>query len=319
MYETDGSLIRRIMAVVAALLVASGGLLVPSGRPAEAAFPGSNGKIVFQGERRTGVGVDNPQGDFEIFTMNPDGTGLTQLTHNDTPDTEPAYSPYGNKIVFVRGADIWAMRTDGTQQTNLTPKVIPGSSYDHDPAFPPVGKKVAFSRASYGNDSEVYVIDSDGSDPKNLSKTPGSDYGPVFSPNGARIAFTSNRNGDEEIYKMRADGSGTPIKLTNNRVPDEQPDFSPDGKRIAYSGLRTGNEEILTMRADGTDKIRLTRTAYDEDAPAYSPEGKRIVYGAGGSIAKMKTDGTQQIFLPHGDHVDLRPNWQPLKVLPFPL
>jgi hypothetical protein len=50
--------------------------------PAEATFPGGNGRIALASNRTAGEGVDNPEGDFEIFTMNQDGTGLTQLTQN---------------------------------------------------------------------------------------------------------------------------------------------------------------------------------------------------------------------------------------------
>ena len=321
MFETgaEHTPTRRIVAVLMALVTALGGLLISLGGPAEAAFPGINGKIVFQSDRTMGAGVDNPQGDDEIFSMNPNGTGLAQLTHNDASDSEPAYSAYGNKIAFVRGSDIWVMRSDGTHQTRLTFNITQYSGYDHDPAFSPDGTKIVFSRTFTAIGSEIYVMDSDGSDEKNLATGPGNDFGPVFSPNGARIAFTSDRDGDDEIYRMRADGTGNPINLTNNGTSDGRPDFSPDGHRIAYISYRTGSSEIFSMRADGTDKVRLTRTAYDEGAPAYSPDGKRLVYEAGGAIARVKTDGTSPVFLPHSDGVDLRPDWQPLKVLPHPL
>jgi Tol biopolymer transport system component len=321
MFETgaEHTPTRRIVAVLMALVAALGGLLISMGGPAEAAFPGINGKIVFQSDRTMGAGVDNPQGDGEIFSMNPNGTGLAQLTHNDASDSEPAYSAYGNKIAFVRGSDIWVMRSDGTHQTRLTFNITQYSGYAHDPAFSPDGTTIAFSLTSVGFGSEVYTMDSDGSHRKNLSNSPGSDYGPVFSPNGASIAFTSDRDGDEEIYRMRADGTGNPVNLTNNGTIDSRPDFSPDGKRIAYTSYRMGSTEIFTMRADGTDKVRLTRTAYEEGAPVYSPDGKRLAYEAVGSIARVRTDGTSPVFLPHGDSFNARPDWQPLKVFPHPL
>src|SRR5829696_2606372 len=70
-------------------------VLVAHIESAEAAFPGANGKIVFQSERTTGTGVDNPTGDSEIFTMNPDGTGVTQLTFNTAFDGTPTFSDDG--------------------------------------------------------------------------------------------------------------------------------------------------------------------------------------------------------------------------------
>jgi Tol biopolymer transport system component len=110
-----------LAALASAVLVA---VLVGTGR-AEAAFPGENGKIVFASNP---TGINNPEGDDEIFTMNPDGTGLQQLTQNFSSDAEPAFSPDGTKITFesIRDscggffafscAKIYTMDADGQNQ-----------------------------------------------------------------------------------------------------------------------------------------------------------------------------------------------------------
>src|SRR5215210_226152 len=72
-------------------------------KPAEAAFPGANGKIAFTSDRVT---LANPTGDREIFTMNPNGTGVTQLTDNTEPDYSPAFSADGTRIAFVSQRDV---------------------------------------------------------------------------------------------------------------------------------------------------------------------------------------------------------------------
>ena len=86
-------------ASVAALTVLLSALFAPV-QPADAAFPGQNGKLVFGSYMSSGPGVDNPEGDSEIFTINPDGTGLVQLTHNSGWDYDPAWSPDGESIAF---------------------------------------------------------------------------------------------------------------------------------------------------------------------------------------------------------------------------
>ncbi len=88
-------------AVLAALVA----LMAAPAREAEATFPGTNGKIVFISKRTTGTGVDNPTGDSEIFTINPDGTGLKQLTTNTGDDREPTLSPDGQKIAYTSQGD----------------------------------------------------------------------------------------------------------------------------------------------------------------------------------------------------------------------
>src|SRR5687768_16254329 len=77
----------RELAVIVAVALAAGVLaLLGASQKAEAAFPGNNGKIAFVSDRTTGLGVSNPTGDNEIFTMNPDGTGILQATFNTADD-----------------------------------------------------------------------------------------------------------------------------------------------------------------------------------------------------------------------------------------
>jgi hypothetical protein len=83
-------------AMLAALAAATLALSLPAPiRPAEATFPGTNSKVVFASNRTEGPNVSNPQADYEIFSMNPDGTGLRQLTHNSGRDTDSVVSPSG--------------------------------------------------------------------------------------------------------------------------------------------------------------------------------------------------------------------------------
>src|SRR4051794_26223402 len=93
------------VAVLAGVL----GLLLAA--PANAAFPGENGKIAFAR-------------DGDVWTVNPDGTNRTQLTTDPASDTEPAWSPDGQRIAFTsnRGggtAHIWLMNADGSGQSRL--------------------------------------------------------------------------------------------------------------------------------------------------------------------------------------------------------
>ncbi|MDQ4127352.1 MAG: hypothetical protein M3151_05300, partial [Actinomycetota bacterium] len=128
------------IAMLAALVLATSVLaLVAPAKPAEAAFSGKNGKIVFSSDRTSGEGVDNFEGDYEIFAVNPDGTGLTQLTHNDVIDGDPAYSRTGFKIAFTRtfgtNEEIYVMNADGSNEQQLTDN----PAADIQPAFSPDG------------------------------------------------------------------------------------------------------------------------------------------------------------------------------------
>jgi WD40-like Beta Propeller Repeat len=79
--------------IFAAVLMACAAALLALSEKAEATFPGKNGRIAY---------TDWDSGkDYEIYTINPDGSGKRQLTHNNTDDLDPAYSPDGKKIVYA--------------------------------------------------------------------------------------------------------------------------------------------------------------------------------------------------------------------------
>ena len=159
-------------------------------------------------------GVDNSR---EIFVVNVDGTGLTQLTDNDAVETEPIFSPDGSKIAFIstrddnQGFEIYIMNADGTNQTRLTE----ASGGNHRAAFSPDGNKITFVSLRDGN-HEIYVMDADGNNEIRLTNNPGLDRFPTFSPDGTQIAFTSSPNigfQGQEIHIINVDGSGQ-IALT---------------------------------------------------------------------------------------------------------
>src|SRR4051812_18519496 len=92
--------VRSLLCAVAALLAMEA--------PADASFPGQNGKIAFESDR---------SGAYEIYTVDPDDTDLTRLTFSG--GRQPAWSPEGTKIAFVRAGNLWLMNADGSNQHSL--------------------------------------------------------------------------------------------------------------------------------------------------------------------------------------------------------
>jgi serine/threonine protein kinase len=163
-------------------------------------------------------------------------------------------------------------------------------------------------------DSEIYVINADGSEQTNVTTSNGSDYSPVWSPDGKKIAFVSERDGNPEIYVMNPDGSEQ-INLSNNSQSDAWPAWSPDGKKIAFRSTRDGDSEIYLMNTDGSGQIALSHNSNSDFSPFWSPDGKKIAFvsdrDGDSEIYVMNADGSGSTNLTENSTDDRFPAWSP--------
>ena len=273
------------------------------GAPPPTATPTPSGRIAFESER---------DGNVEIYVMNADGTGLTNLTNNAAGDWIPVWSPDGSQIAFASGRDgisteIYVMNADGTSQTRLTSN----SAGDWWPAWSPDGSQIAFESERDGN-GEIYVMNTDGTSQTRLTSNPARDFSPAWSPDGSQIAFASDRDGNDEIYVMNADGTGQ-TRLTNNPGRDISPAWSPDGFQIAFEWERDGQFEVYVMNRDGTGQTNLTNNPSGDHKPAWSPDGSHIAFHSYRDgqfeIYVMNADGTNQTRLTNNPAPDLSAAW----------
>lgn len=133
--------------------------------------------------------------------------------------------------------------------------------------------RIAFSSDRDGN-SEIYVMNYDGTSQRNLTGSPMEEYSPSWSPDGGQIAFASNRAGTpSDIFVMRSDGSNVQRLTTSGGNGD--PAWSPDGKYIAFASSQESQRplEIFIMDADGGNQRRLTDNYEDESGLTWSPSG----------------------------------------------
>lgn len=256
--------------------------------------PGPSGqeRIVFHSDRTE---------DRQIFIMNPDGTGVTNLTPNTSLNINPVISPDGSTILFSSGRNggfqLFTMDIDGSNVKQITDFDDPATL--REPSYSPDGSRIAFNAYADGSAArDIYVIDSDGTNLKRLTDNGTTiDLNQVWSPNGDRIAFTSGRDGDAEIYTMKPDGSDVK-QLTHNDYADATPAWSPDGTKIAYASSPGEYADIYTMNADGTGKTQVTDAPETDEFPSWSPDGSEIVFetlreeGYVSELYKKNADGS---------------------------
>ena len=185
------------------------------------------------------------------------------------------------------------------------------------PAWSPDGRKLAFVSRRDGN-SEIYVMNADGSAQENLTQHPASDSHPSWSPDGRKLAFVSRRDGNSDIYVMNADGSGL-RNVTRTSSNDLDPAWSPGGRAIAFvrktqkkcapsprdSPCNNYETYLYVVKGDGSGLRRLTTHRAQVFNPSWSADGKTIRYGR----YRVQADGTGQTELPR--NVPLPGAWSP--------
>ena len=220
---------------------------------------------------------------YNIWVMNPDATDPVAVTNTPYFDRGARWSPDGTRIAFTRtvldydkgpqppygwfttkSTDIYVINADGSGATRLTD----GPGLKQITSWSPDGKRMLLNVAQVDTESgfedeetwEIYVMNADGTDMKNVSNRPGKDNNAKWSPNGKLITFESTRgDGIEDIFVMDADG-GNVRRLTDHPENDMLPHWSPDGKWISFTSYRQGREgtlsdiaDIYVMKPDGSE------------------------------------------------------------------
>ena len=319
-----------LASVATAILIISGVVVLVATQPAEAAFPGKNGKIFFQSDR---------DGNPHIYSINPNGTDLSRLTFTSA-NTDPAVSPDGTKIAFIGGSttntsyEVFVMNADGSGRRQVTNTSVA----EQQPTWSPDGTRIAF----VAND-EILVMNADGTGQTQLTNNAFPDTQPAWSPDGSRIAFVSARTGDNNrnVYVMNADGTGqasitpdSPTGCSSNcyQGHDDAPTWSPDGTKIAYVhgyGPPTnpfaggGLPNIWTMDPTGANRTNLSNDPGTSGTmPTWSPDGTKIAYVGVASgttnrdIWAMNANGTDQAVLHANAAHDINPDWQQDSISP---
>jgi len=263
-----------------------------------------------------------PSGTTETLTatVTPSAAGSVQFTNGATPLGDPVAVVNGAasiRTTLPLGTHLLTAVFTPTNTTAFNGSTSPAVSYLVNAAavVPGGNGPIVFASDRDGN-SQIFVINADGSNQTRLTTNPASDTEPAFSPDGTRIAFTSNRDGNSEIYVMNADGGNqTRLRLINTGYALD-PAFSPDGTRIAFtSNNPDGTLGIYVMKTDGSNQTLLTTNLLQQSAykPAFSPDSTRMTFlstpSGSPEIFVMNADGSNQTQLTPNSAANFDPHW----------
>jgi TolB protein len=322
----------RRLPLCGAVVLALVGVLSVTAAAAWATAPDKNGRIVF---RRF---FDDAQTWGALFTANPDGTAVRQVTRpaKGVLDTEPDWSPDGSRIAFEHGPTqpargtpsplIYTVNANG-RGLNALVACTRGCAGQQSPAWSPDGSKIAFSSGGRTHE-EIWVVNADGTALQQITRPSGFyDQQPQWSPDGKRIVVqrVDPRRRGVALYVVNSDGTRerrlTPWALGAG----DHPDWSPDGRRILFrsnvNGPSTVSANLYTIRPDGTGLRQLTHArggTVQHLSASFSPDGKWITFARtatgkerNADVFVMRANGTGVRNLTRSRSSDSAPDWGP--------
>jgi len=269
--------------------------------------------------------VANPNGNWELFLVNGDGTQLTQLTESALDERSPMISPNDEQIAYsTSDGALWVMQI-GTKETRQIP--LPAGRYGY-PAWSNDGSKLVYTAYKFtpGNEDAdffVYSFKEQKQQPF-LTQTGPQDF-PAISPDGNSLAYISSlatvlpglgSRITQQLWVVFLKDSKA-VQILVGSESDARPAWSPDGKWIAFSSGRKGTADIWIIRPDGQDLEQLTNGGAAETSPTWSPDGEQIAYTAAESgrmqlmTLDVKTKATQALSLFGTKAVEVKdPHWR---------
>ena len=256
--------------------------------------------------------------DFEIFTANPDGSDLVQITDNNHDDWGATWSPDRQQLAFrsapADAAGIYVMDADGRNVSLISASQMHAGNpfYQATMTWSPDGSHIAYAAYFSGN-WDIWTSRLSDGHLTRLTNDNGDDLHPDWSPDGTKIAFNRYYDGFLEIYTMDTDGTNITRLTKSDGGMVMYPRWSPDGYEMTFFINEGDSADLYVMSINGSNIRQLTTDIAIDRVAAYSPDGDSIVF-------RSERDGDSDIYtmnLASGEispvsvnnMIDMAPDW----------
>ncbi len=256
--------------------------------------------------------INKSGGRYTLQVADADGENARTMVSSKEPIISPAWSPAGDRLAYVsfeKKKPIVYVQTLGGQRT----MVANFKGNNSAPAWSPDGNQLAIV-LTHGANSQVYVINADGSGLRQLTKSSAIDTEPTWSNDGNWIYFSSDRGGRPQVYKIPSSG-GDAQRVSFEGGYNVSPRFSPDGKSLAMI-RNDGGRFRVALQDLGSGQVQLLSDGPQDESPSFAPNGRVILYatrtGNRGALAAVSSDGRVKQRLKESGGDIREPAWGPL-------
>jgi len=269
-----------VAGVAAALVLASAGAAA------------STGRIVYV------MTIESQQ----LYRTPPGGQGTTRVTGNVWASSDPVVSPDGKTVLYdadrTGDYDIYARPVGGGTPVDLTPRT---EGQDYEGAWSPDGSRIAFVSNRASRNTQLFVMNADGSSVQQLTHDALPHELPSWSPDGKTILFDTSAKTPGDIYAINGDGAGQ-RQLTFSKRDEWGARWSPDGTWIAFTTEIPSDGDVYgklwLMHQDGSGAHQIPKQSTDDISwPTWSRDSTRLTYSdtrGDCGIYSVAIDGTHR-------------------------
>jgi TolB protein len=248
----------------------------------------------------------------EVYTQSIDGEDLFQVTNNPTINIFPCWDHNADQLLYLSYKTMAPALYIANLRERRESRIDTHHGRPIGGAISPDGHSVA-AAIENGGSTNLYLMDREGHEIRELTHTSSINVSPNFSPDGQTLAFTSDRSGTPQIYTMSIDG-GAAKRVTYSGNYNTTPAISPKGDSIAYQSREGGRFDIFQIPIGGGTPTMLTDGSGSNESASWSPDGRYLAFtstrGGRSRIYILQVESHKIISsLTEGNGNDSNPAW----------